>query len=86
MYFCQRNKWYPQRCLLAHFEATLDFSSNEFICPYIYIYIYLYNNNINQICYCGQISLLNASVNCSYSNYLRPLGVIFILLTMVHIA
>ena len=21
----QQNKWYPQRCLLAHFEATLDF-------------------------------------------------------------
>ena len=24
MYHQQQNKWYPQRCLLAHFEATLD--------------------------------------------------------------
>ena len=23
----------PQRCLLAHFEATLDFSRSEFTCP-----------------------------------------------------
>ena len=22
----QQNKWYPQRCLLVHFEATLYFS------------------------------------------------------------
>ena len=22
MYSQQQNKWYPQRCLLAHFEAT----------------------------------------------------------------
>ena len=26
------NKWYPQRCLLAHFEATLDFRYSEFTC------------------------------------------------------
>ena len=26
----QQNKWYPQRCLLAHLEATLDFSCSEF--------------------------------------------------------
>ena len=25
-------KWYPQRCLLVHFEATLDFSHSEFTC------------------------------------------------------
>ena len=29
MYRQQQNKWYPQRCLLAHFEATLDFSHIE---------------------------------------------------------
>ena len=36
MYSHQQNKFYPpppQRCLLAHFEATPDFSRNEFICP-----------------------------------------------------
>ena len=26
MYHHQQNKWYPQRCLIALFEATLDFS------------------------------------------------------------
>ena len=35
-------------------------------------------NNISQICYCGQISLQNAAVNCSYSDNLTPLGVPFI--------
>ena len=33
LYHQQQNKWYPQRCLLAHFEATLDFSRREFTCP-----------------------------------------------------
>ena len=33
MYHHQQNKCYPQRCLLAHFEATLDFSRSEFTCP-----------------------------------------------------
>ena len=33
MYRCQQNKCYPQRCLLAHFEATLDLSHSEFTCP-----------------------------------------------------
>ena len=28
----QQNKWYPQKCLLAHFEDTLNFSSSEFTC------------------------------------------------------
>ena len=32
-YHRQQNKWYPQRCLLAQFEATLDFSRSEFTCP-----------------------------------------------------
>ena len=30
MYHEQQNKKYPRRCLLVHFEATLDFSHNEF--------------------------------------------------------
>ena len=38
--------------------------------------------NINQISYCGQISLLSAAVNCSYSDNLIPLVVTFILLAI----
>ena len=45
----------------------------------------LFQNNISQICYCGQISLQSAAVNCSLSYNLTPLGVIFILLAMVPI-
>ena len=29
MYHQQQSKWYPQRCLLAHYEATFDFSRRE---------------------------------------------------------
>ena len=32
LYHQQQNKWYTQRCLLAHFEAKLDFSRREFTC------------------------------------------------------
>ena len=32
MYHQQQNKWYPQWCLLAHFEASINFSLNEFSC------------------------------------------------------
>ena len=28
----KQNKWYPERCLLAHFEAIFDFSLSEFTC------------------------------------------------------
>ena len=38
----------------------------------------------NKFCYCGQISLQGAAVNCSFFDSLAPLGVIFILLAMVH--
>ena len=38
------------------------------------------HNNKSQICYCGQISLQSAAVNCSFSDNLTPLGVTFILL------
>ena len=54
----QQNKRYPQRCLLAHFEATL----------YLAVVNLLAHNNKSQICYCGQISLQSAAVNCSFSN------------------
>ena len=33
LYHRQQNKCYPQRCLLAHFDAALDFSRSEFTCP-----------------------------------------------------
>ena len=69
----QQNKCNPQRCLLAHFEATLDFSRSEFTA----------HNNISQICYYGQISLQSGAVNCSFSDNLKPLRVTFILLAMV---
>ena len=32
----------------------------------------LAHNNISQICYCGQISLQSAAVNCSFSDNLTP--------------
>ena len=41
----------------------------------------LAHNNKSQICYCGQISLQSAAVNCSF---LTPLGVTFVLLAMLH--
>ena len=41
----------------------------------------LAHNNKSQICYCGQISLQSAAVNCSFSD---TFGVTFILLVMVH--
>ena len=44
----------------------------------------LAHNNISQICYCGQISLQSAAVNCSFSDNLTPLGVTFILLAKLN--
>ena len=43
----------------------------------------LAHNNISHICYCDQISLQSAAVNCSFSDNVTPLGVPFILLAMV---
>ena len=44
MYNQQQNKWYPQRCLLAHFKATLYFNvanvlahNNVSICYYVQV-------------------------------------------------
>ena len=45
----------------------------------------LAHNNKSQICYCGQISLQSAAVNCSFPDNLTPLEVTFILLAMVHL-
>ena len=41
------------------------------------------HNNISQICYCGQVSLQSAAVNCSFSDILAPLGAMHILLAMI---
>ena len=41
--------------------------------------VLLAHNNISQICYCGQISLHSAAVNCSFADNLTPIGVAFIL-------
>ena len=46
----------------------------------------LSHKNISQICYCGQIPLHSAAVNCSFSDNLTLLRVTFILLAMVHSA
>ena len=73
VYHQQQNKWYPQKCLLAHFEA---------IRTILTIVNLLAHNNISQICYCGQISLLSAAVNRNFSYSRAPLGVTFILLAM----
>ena len=35
MYYQQQNKWYSYKCLLAHLEATLDFSHSEIYLPII---------------------------------------------------
>ena len=43
----------------------------------------LVHNNISEICYCSQISLQSAAVNCSFSDSLTPFGVTFILSAMV---
>ena len=58
----------------------LPFSKLLSILP---VAISLAHNNISQICYCGQISLQSAAVNCSFSENLTPFGVTFILLAMV---
>ena len=44
----------------------------------------LAHNNISQICYCSQISLQSAAVNCNIHS--DTFGVTFILLAMVHVS
>ena len=67
----QQNKWYPQRCLylpISKLHSILAVAN------------LLAHNNKSQICYCGQISLQSAAVDCSFSD---TFGVTFILLAMV---
>ena len=70
MHFRLQNKCYSQRRFMK-----LD--------SILAVVNLLAQNNISQICYCGQISLLSAAVNCSFSDNLTSLGVTFILLAMV---
>ena len=74
IYHRQQNNCYPQKCLLAisKLHSILAIAN------------LLVHNNISQICYCGQISLQSAAVNCSFSDNLISLGVTFILLALVH--
>ena len=46
--------------------------------------ILLVHNEISQICYCDQISLQSTAVKYSFSDNLIPLGVPFILWTILH--
>ena len=61
----------PPKVFICPFRSLTWFSRSEF-------------TNLSQICYCGQISLQSAAVNCTFSDNLTPLGVTFILLAMVH--
>ena len=78
-YHRKQNKYYPQRCLLAHFKVIHWILAVENL---------LAHNNIlpiiTHICYCGQISLQSTEVNWSFSGILTPLWVTYILLAMVH--
>ena len=49
----------PPKVFTAHFEA---------IHSILAVANLLAHNNISQICYCGQISLQSAAVNCSFSD------------------
>ena len=73
MYHPQQNKCYPKGVylLIQKLHSTLAVAN------------LLAHNNISQICYCSQISLQSAAVNCSFSENLTLLGVTFILLAMV---
>ena len=74
VYHQQQNKWHPQRCLLAHFEATLDFSRSEFNCPYINI----------TISYYGQVNSLRLKASVATKWATKHLWVTLILLLIVH--
>ena len=71
-YHHQQNKCYPKGVYLPISKATLLAVANL-----------LAHNNKSQICYCGQISLQSAAVNCSFSDNLTSVGVPFILLAIV---
>ena len=64
MYHHQQNKWYPNGVYLpiSKLHSILAVAN------------LLAHNKIRQICYCGQISLQSAAVNCSFSDNLTPVG------------
>ena len=74
IYHRQNNKCYPK-------SVYLPISKLQSILLVVNL---LAHNNISQICYCGQISLQSAAVNCSFSGNVPPLGVTFLLLAVVH--
>ena len=61
MYHQQRNKWYPRRFLLAHFEAALYFSRTKFTCPYNKMTLSYYYWQVHSL-------LLKSSVASKYSS------------------
>ena len=71
-YHHQQNKCYPQKVFTCPFRSY----------SILAIANLLAHNNKSQICYCGQISLQSAAVNCSLSENLTPLQVTFILLAV----
>ena len=56
MYYQQQNKWYPKYFYLPILKLHLILA----------VVNLLAHNNKSQICYCGQISLQSAAVNCSF--------------------
>ena len=74
-YHRQQNKCYPQKDFSRPFSklrAILSVANS------------LAHNNIIQICYCGQILLQSAAVNCwQYATFWGG-GVTFIFLVMIH--
>ena len=76
LYHRQQNKCYPQRFFY------LPISKLHSI---LVVANLLAHNNKSQICYCGQILLQSAALNCRFSDNLTPLGVTLILLAMVPI-
>ena len=74
MYHRQQNKCYPKGVYLPISKVLSILAVANLLA----------HNNISQICYCSQIPLQSAAVNCSFSDNLTPFWVIFILLAMVH--
>ena len=73
MYYRQENKCYPKGVYLRISKLHSNLAVANLLA----------HNNKSKNCYCGQISLQSAAVNCSFSDNLTPLGVTFILLAMV---
>ena len=70
--------------------SKINVTPKGFTCPFrsysiLAVANLLAHNNKSQICYCGQISLQSAAVNCNFCDNLTPLGVPFILLAMVNV-